>query len=133
MSEVLVYGFPSFTLGVPTAHYASCTINHAKIKIFGDYYIVIPICINYFKNLPITYSFLHPKTHSHPPPSTVQGAFVDSNTLQPPLVHVWGLFCGRDALAKAGSHGRLADKYLGVSGLRKPRAAKGEHAVCVKD
>ena len=66
MSDVLVYGFPSFTLGVPTAHYASCTINHAKIKIFGDYYIVIPICINYFKNRTKTWSFVHPEPHSYP-------------------------------------------------------------------
>ena len=95
MSDVLVYGFLSFTLGVPTAHYASCTINHAKIKIFGDYYIVIPICINYFKNRTKTWSFVHPEPHSYPTPSTFRAVFVDGTTLQPPPVHVWGRFCGR--------------------------------------
>ena len=88
MSDVLVYGFPSFTLGVPTAHYASCTINHAKIKIFGDYYIVIPICINYFKNRTKTWSFVHPEPHSYPTQSTFRAPFVDGTALQPPPVHV---------------------------------------------
>ena len=95
MSDVLVYGFPSFTLGVPTAHYASCTINHAKIKIFGDYYIVIPICINYFKNRTKTWSFVHPEPHSYPTQSTFRAPFVDGTTLQPPPVHVSGRFYGR--------------------------------------
>ena len=115
MSDVLVYGFPSFTLGVPTAHYASCTINHAKIKIFGDYYIVIPICINYFKNRTKTWSFVHPEPHSYPTPSTFWAVFVDGT-----------------AMGKAGWNSRLADKSLGVNGLWKPRAAKGEHAVSVR-
>ena len=95
MLDVLVYGFLSFTLGVLTAHYASCTINHAKIKIFGDYYIVIPICINYFKNRTKTWSFVHPEPHSYPTPSTFRAIFVDGTALQPPPVHVLGLFCGR--------------------------------------
>ena len=102
MSDVLVYGFPSFTLGVPTAHYASCTINHAKIKIFGDYYIVIPICINYFKNRTKTWSFVHPEPHSYPTPSTFWAVFVDGTTLQPPPVHVSGRFCGRHRNGRSG-------------------------------
>ena len=116
MLDVLVYGFLSFTLGVPTAHYASCTINHAKIKIFGDYYIVIPICINYFKNRTKTWSFVHPEPHSYPTPSTFRALFVDGT-----------------AMGKAGWNSRLADKSLGVNGLWKPRASKGEHAVSVRN
>ena len=35
-------------------------------------------------------------------------------------------------MGEAGWNSRLADKYLGVNGLWKPRAAKGEHAVSVR-
>ena len=132
MSDVLVYGFPSFTLGVPTAHYASCTINHAKIKIFGDYYIVIPICINYFKNRTKTWSFVHPEPHSYPTRPRFW-AFLwtarHSNHLPSTF---WPPFVDGTAIGEAGWNSRLADKYLGVNGLWKPRAAKGEHAVSVR-
>ena len=79
-----------------SVHYASCTINHAKIKIFGDYYIVIPICINYFKNRTKTWCFVHPKPRSFPTsPSTFLALFVDSTALYTPPVHVSAPFCGR--------------------------------------
>ena len=125
MSDVLVYGFPSFTLGVPTAHYASCTINHAKIKIFGDYYIVIPICINYFKNHTKTWSFMHPEPHSYPTPSTFRAVFVDGTALQPPPVHVLAPFCGRQVFG-AGLTMAVVDNCLCISELPNVLAANGE-------
>ena len=100
--------FCSFTLGVLTAHYASCTINHAKIKNFGDYYIVIPICINYFKNRTKTWSFVHPEPHSYPTPSTFLGVFVD------------GKFFG------AGLTVAVVDNCLCISELPNVLAANGE-------
>ena len=68
-------------------HYASCTINHAKIKIFGDYYIVIPICINYFKNRtpapprPRFAPFLWTALHFRHLPSTFWAVFVTGTRL----------------------------------------------------
>ena len=125
MSDVLVYGFLSFTLGVPTAHYASCTINHAKIKIFGDYYIVIPICINYFKNRTKTWSFVHPEPHSYPTPSTFRAVFVDGTTLQPPPVHVLPPFVDGKFFG-AGLTVAVVDNCLCIRELLNLRAANGE-------
>ena len=125
MSDVLVYGFLSFTLGVPTAHYASCTINHAKIKIFGDYYIVIPICINYFKNRTKTWSFVHPEPHSYPTPSTFWAVFVDGTTLQPPPVHVLPPFVDGKFFG-AGLTMAVVDNCLCIRELLNILAANGE-------
>ena len=125
MSDVLVYGFPSFTLGVPTAHYASCTINHAKIKIFGDYYIVIPICINYFKNRTKTWSFVHPEPHSYPIPSTFRAVSVDGTTHQPPPVHVLPPFVDGKFFG-AGLTMAVVDNCLCIRELLNILAANGE-------
>ena len=89
-----------------SVHYASCTINHAKIKIFGDYYIVISICINYFKNRTKTWPFVHPEPHSYPTASTFGAPFVDGIALQPPPVQVLAPFCGR--------HGTLTTSRTGL-------------------
>ena len=90
------------TLAVLTAHYASCTINHAKIKIFANYYIVITIWINYFKNRTKTWCFVHPEPHSYPTPSTFRAIFVDGTVHQPPPVHVLTPFCGRHRNGRSG-------------------------------
>ena len=109
MKICLRYLFPtSFTSGKGLAHYASCTINHAKIKIFGDYYIVIPICINYFKNHTKTCSFVHPEPHSYPTPSTFQPLFVD------------------DKFFGAGLTVAVVDNCLCISELPNALAANGE-------
>ena len=97
LCQMFWFMVPSLSLwAVLTAHYASCTINHAKIKIFGDYYIVILICINYFKNRTKTWCFVHSEPPSCPTPSTLCPLFVDGTALQTPPVHILGCFCDRD-------------------------------------
>ena len=75
----------------------SCTINHAKIKIFGDYYIVIPICINYFKR----------RAHT-PPRPRFWAVFVDGKFLE------------------AGLTVAVVDNCLCISELPNILAANGE-------
>ena len=77
-----------------SVHYTSCTINHAKIKNSMDYYIVITICINYFKNRHITVSFLLSKPHTYPTPATFGPLFVASTTNFSHPGHACASFCG---------------------------------------
>lgn len=127
MSDVLVYGFHLLHFGCYTAHYASCTINHAKIKIFGDYYIVIPICINYFKNRTKTWSFVHPEPHSYPTPSTFRGVFVDGIALHSTASRPrFAPFLWTTSFFGAGLTVAVVDNCLCIRELLNILAANGE-------